>query len=86
MGLEIVQKSNISLGVVFGNPSAFNARMGLIIVRKVCELMSKRILKRKSRLNLKRIQEVLVKRVAVEVSQTDRFALYFGIQVDLVLE
>ncbi|KAF7835558.1 uncharacterized protein G2W53_010417 [Senna tora] len=60
--------------------------MGLVIARKVCEVMSKHIFNRKSRLNLKRIQEVEVKRVIAQVSQTYRFALYLGIRVDLMLE
>ncbi|KAF7832141.1 uncharacterized protein G2W53_014474 [Senna tora] len=47
--------------------------MGLVIALKVSEVMSKHILNRKSRLNLKRIQEEQVKRVVAEVSQTDRF-------------
>ncbi|KAF7835549.1 uncharacterized protein G2W53_010408 [Senna tora] len=34
--------------------------MGLVIAWKVCQLMSKHILNQKSRLNLKRIQEVQV--------------------------
>ncbi|KAF7832095.1 uncharacterized protein G2W53_014428 [Senna tora] len=60
--------------------------MGLVIVWKVCEIMSKHILKQKPRLNLKRIQEVQAKCVAAQVVQTDRFALYLGIRVDLLLE
>ncbi|KAF7812441.1 uncharacterized protein G2W53_033417 [Senna tora] len=47
--------------------------------------MSKHILNRKSRLNLKRIHELQVKHVA-QVSQIDRFALYLGIRVDLRLQ
>ncbi|KAF7835411.1 uncharacterized protein G2W53_010270 [Senna tora] len=53
--------------------------MGLAIAMKECEVMSKHILNQKARLNLKRIQEVQVKRVVAQVSQTDRFALYLGI-------
>ncbi|KAF7812442.1 uncharacterized protein G2W53_033418 [Senna tora] len=48
--------------------------------------MSKDILDQKSQLNLKIIQEVQAKRVVAQVSQTDRFALYLGIRVDLMLE
>ncbi|KAF7823997.1 uncharacterized protein G2W53_022141 [Senna tora] len=48
--------------------------------------MSKPILNRKSRLNLKRIQEVQVKRVVAQANQADLFALYLGIQVDLTVE
>ncbi|KAF7802308.1 uncharacterized protein G2W53_041419 [Senna tora] len=53
--------------------------MGLVIAWKKCEVMSKHTLNRKSRLNLKRLQEVQVKRVVAQVSQKDRFALCFGI-------
>ncbi|KAF7839146.1 uncharacterized protein G2W53_007628 [Senna tora] len=60
--------------------------MGLVITWKVCEVMSKQILNIKTRLNLKRIQEVQVKRVVPQVSQTDRFALYLEIHGDLMLE
>ncbi|KAF7812419.1 uncharacterized protein G2W53_033395 [Senna tora] len=74
------------LRVVFGNPSGFNARIGLVIEWEECEVMSKHILKQNSRLNLKRIQEVQVKRVMAQVSQSDRFTLYLGIHVNLVLE
>ncbi|KAF7835408.1 uncharacterized protein G2W53_010267 [Senna tora] len=38
------------------------------------------------RLNLKRIQIVQVKRVVAQVIQTDLFALYLGIRVNLMLE
>ncbi|KAF7839172.1 uncharacterized protein G2W53_007654 [Senna tora] len=48
--------------------------------------MSKHILNQKSRLNLKTYQEVNVERVVAQVSQTNRFALYLGIRVDLMLE
>ncbi|KAF7812432.1 uncharacterized protein G2W53_033408 [Senna tora] len=78
--------SNGSLHQVFGNPSRFNARMGFVIAWKVYEVMSKVILNRKSRLNLTRFQEVQVKHVVAQVSKFDRFALYLGIQVDLILE
>ncbi|KAF7839140.1 uncharacterized protein G2W53_007622 [Senna tora] len=47
--------------------------------------MSKQILNIKSRLNLKRIPEVPVKRVAAQANQIDRFALYLGIRMDLML-
>ncbi|KAF7839124.1 uncharacterized protein G2W53_007606 [Senna tora] len=70
-------ESNRSLCIVFGNPSGFNAPMALVIAWKVCQVMSKHILKLKSRLNLKRIQEVQVKRVVAKVNQTDHFMLYF---------
>ncbi|KAF7832102.1 uncharacterized protein G2W53_014435 [Senna tora] len=60
--------------------------MGLVIAWMVCKVMSKHILNRKSRLNLKKIQEVQVKGVVALVSQTDSFLLYLGIQVDLMLE
>ncbi|KAF7812466.1 uncharacterized protein G2W53_033442 [Senna tora] len=79
-------ESNRSLCVVFGNPSGFNARMGLVIAWKVCEVMTKNIMNRKFRLNLKGIQEVQVKRVVAQVSQTVRFAMYLGIRVDLMLK
>ncbi|KAF7841508.1 uncharacterized protein G2W53_003806 [Senna tora] len=36
--------------------------------------------------NLKRIQEVQLKHVVAQVSQTDYFALYLEIQVDLIFE
>ncbi|KAF7834697.1 uncharacterized protein G2W53_009556 [Senna tora] len=60
--------------------------MGHVIAWKVCEVMFKHILNQKLRLNLKRIQEVQVIRVVAQVSQTDRFAMYLGIRVDLFLE
>ncbi|KAF7812438.1 uncharacterized protein G2W53_033414 [Senna tora] len=60
--------------------------MGLIIARKVCDVMSKLILNQKSRLNIKKIQEVQLKCVVAQMCQTDRFALYFGIRVDGMLE
>ncbi|KAF7841506.1 uncharacterized protein G2W53_003804 [Senna tora] len=60
--------------------------MGLVIAWKVCEVMSKYILNRKSQLNLKRNEEVQVKCVDAQVNQTVRFALYLGIHVDLMLE
>ncbi|KAF7839122.1 uncharacterized protein G2W53_007604 [Senna tora] len=60
--------------------------MGIMITCKECEVMSKHILNQKSRLNLKRIQEVQVKRVVAQVRQIDRFALYLGIRVDLMVE
>ncbi|KAF7841510.1 uncharacterized protein G2W53_003808 [Senna tora] len=72
------KEPNRSLRVVFGNPTRFNARMGLVIAWKVCEVILKHILNGKSRLNLKRIEEVQVKHVA-QVSQTDRFAFNLGI-------
>ncbi|KAF7832156.1 uncharacterized protein G2W53_014489 [Senna tora] len=53
--------------------------MAVVIAWKVCEVMSKHILNRKLRLNLKRIQEVQVKHVVAQGSQTNRFALYLGI-------
>ncbi|KAF7839134.1 uncharacterized protein G2W53_007616 [Senna tora] len=55
--------------------------MGLMIAWKVCQVMSKHILKKQSRLNIK----VQVKRVVAQVSETDRYVLYFGIGVDLKL-
>ncbi|KAF7844384.1 uncharacterized protein G2W53_001289 [Senna tora] len=75
-----------SLCIVFRNPRGFNAQMGLMITWKVCEVMSKHILNRKSPLNLKRIQEIQVKYVVAQVSQIDRFALNLEIPVDLMLE
>ncbi|KAF7832100.1 uncharacterized protein G2W53_014433 [Senna tora] len=56
------------------------------VVAQVCEVMSKHILRQKSQLNLKRIHEVQVKRVVAQESETDRFALYSGIEVDLMLK
>ncbi|KAF7839145.1 uncharacterized protein G2W53_007627 [Senna tora] len=53
--------------------------MGLAIAWKVCEVMSKDILNQKSRLNLKRIQEVQVKCDVAQVIQTYRLPLYLGI-------
>ncbi|KAF7832157.1 uncharacterized protein G2W53_014490 [Senna tora] len=53
--------------------------MGVVIEWKMCEVMSKHILNRKSRLNLQRIQQVQVKHFVAQVSKTDRFALYLGI-------
>ncbi|KAF7824003.1 uncharacterized protein G2W53_022147 [Senna tora] len=60
--------------------------MGLVIVWKECEVMFKHNLDGKSRLNLKRLQDVRVKRVVAQVSQTDHYALCLGIQVDLTVE
>ncbi|KAF7823998.1 uncharacterized protein G2W53_022142 [Senna tora] len=60
--------------------------MGLMITRKECEVLCKHILNRKLLLNVKRIQEVQHKRVVEQVSQTDRFAFYFRIRLDLMLE
>ncbi|KAF7839117.1 uncharacterized protein G2W53_007599 [Senna tora] len=59
--------------------------MGLVITWKKFEVMSKSILNQKSRFNLKIIQ-VQVKRVVAQVSETNYFVLYMGIQVDLLLE
>ncbi|KAF7808123.1 uncharacterized protein G2W53_040284 [Senna tora] len=64
---------NRSLRVVFGNPSGFNARMGLVIALKVSQVMSKPILNWKSRWNLKTTQEVQFERVVAQVSQTYHF-------------
>ncbi|KAF7812574.1 uncharacterized protein G2W53_033550 [Senna tora] len=41
-------ESNRSVRVVFGNPSGFKARMGLVISWKVCQVMPNHILNRKS--------------------------------------
>ncbi|KAF7839131.1 uncharacterized protein G2W53_007613 [Senna tora] len=60
--------------------------MGLVIAWKELKVMSKHNLNQKSRLNLKRIEEVQVKRVVAQVSHTDRFALYLGIRVNLMLQ
>ncbi|KAF7832158.1 uncharacterized protein G2W53_014491 [Senna tora] len=60
--------------------------MGLVIAWKVCEVMSKHILYRKSQLNLKAVQQVQVKRVVAQLSGTDRFVLCFRIRLDLMLE
>ncbi|KAF7832168.1 uncharacterized protein G2W53_014501 [Senna tora] len=79
-------ESNQSLRVAFVNSSGINGQMGLMIKWKVCEVLSKHILNQKSRTNLNRIPEVQVKRFDAQVSQTDRFAMLLGIQVDLMLE
>ncbi|KAF7839121.1 uncharacterized protein G2W53_007603 [Senna tora] len=79
-------ESNRSLQVVFGIPCAFNTPMRIVIAWKECEVMSKQLLNQKSRMNLKRIPEVQVKRIVAQVSPTDRFAMYLGIRVDLILE
>ncbi|KAF7839138.1 uncharacterized protein G2W53_007620 [Senna tora] len=50
--------------------------MGLVIAWKECEVMYKHIFNPKSPLNLKRLEEVQVKRVVSHLSQMDRFALY----------
>ncbi|KAF7839120.1 uncharacterized protein G2W53_007602 [Senna tora] len=60
--------------------------MGLVIVWKECEVMPKHILNQKSRLNPKRTQEVQVSHVVAQMSRIDRFVLYLGIRVDLMLE
>ncbi|KAF7839135.1 uncharacterized protein G2W53_007617 [Senna tora] len=64
----------------------FNAGPGLVIARKEYEVMLKYILKQKSRLKLKRIEEVPVKHVVAQLRQTDRFALNLGIRLDLMLK
>ncbi|KAF7842015.1 uncharacterized protein G2W53_004313 [Senna tora] len=43
-----------------GNPSAFKARMQLVIAWKACEVISEHTLNQKSPLNLKRIEDVQV--------------------------
>ncbi|KAF7841519.1 uncharacterized protein G2W53_003817 [Senna tora] len=60
--------------------------MGLVIIWKECEVMSKHNINGKAQLNLKRIQEVEVKCVVAQLTQTDRFALNLGMRVDLMLE
>ncbi|KAF7812433.1 uncharacterized protein G2W53_033409 [Senna tora] len=60
--------------------------MGFVIIWKVCEVMSKHILDRNSRLNPKIIQDVQVNRVVAQVSHTNRIALYLGIRVDCMPE
>ncbi|KAF7839147.1 uncharacterized protein G2W53_007629 [Senna tora] len=72
-------ESSRSLRVVFWNLSGFDARMRLLITWMVFEGMSKHMLNIKTRLNLKRIEEIQIKRGVAHVSQTDRFALYLGI-------
>ncbi|KAF7835409.1 uncharacterized protein G2W53_010268 [Senna tora] len=52
--------------------------MGHVIAWKECEVISRHILNQKSRLILKRIQELQVKSVFAQVRQIDRFVLYFG--------
>ncbi|KAF7814910.1 uncharacterized protein G2W53_028879 [Senna tora] len=66
--------------------SRFNARMGFAIARKVCQVMSKHILNRNRDSISKELKKYLFKRVVAQVSENDRFALYLGIQVDLMLE
>ncbi|KAF7800568.1 uncharacterized protein G2W53_045019 [Senna tora] len=44
-----------------GNPSGSNGRMGLVITWEVYQVMSKHILNRKPRLNVKRIPEAQVR-------------------------
>ncbi|KAF7841522.1 uncharacterized protein G2W53_003820 [Senna tora] len=60
--------------------------MGIVIAWKVCQVISTQVLNLKMRFNLNRIQEVQVQRVVAQVSQTNPFALYLRIQVDLMLE
>ncbi|KAF7812408.1 uncharacterized protein G2W53_033384 [Senna tora] len=60
--------------------------MGLMVAWKEFEVMPKHILNQNLRLNFKRFEEVQAKHVVTQVSQTDRFALYLGIRVDLMLE
>ncbi|KAF7841518.1 uncharacterized protein G2W53_003816 [Senna tora] len=60
--------------------------MGLVIAWKVSEVMSKHILNRKMRLNLKSNQEVQVQRVVAQISQIEGIALYLRIRVDLIPE
>ncbi|KAF7821305.1 hypothetical protein G2W53_026760 [Senna tora] len=68
------------------NLNGFNARIGVLIAWKECEFIFKHILDEGLRLDLRNVHEVPVKRVHEHVSQTDRFALYLGIQMDLMLE
>ncbi|KAF7839130.1 uncharacterized protein G2W53_007612 [Senna tora] len=70
---------------LFGNPCAFNAPNGIVIAWDECDVMSKHTLNQ-SKLNLKRNQEVQVKRVVAQVSQTDRFALHLIIRGHLKLQ
>ncbi|KAF7832159.1 uncharacterized protein G2W53_014492 [Senna tora] len=60
--------------------------MELVIAWKVCKVMSRIIMNRKSRLNLKRIQQAEVKRVVAQSIQTDRFVVCFGIRLQLMLK
>ncbi|KAF7808097.1 uncharacterized protein G2W53_040258 [Senna tora] len=60
--------------------------MGLVIAWKVCQVMPKHILNCKSRLNLKKLKKYKFKYVVAQVSETDRFALYLGIQVVLMFK
>ncbi|KAF7823999.1 uncharacterized protein G2W53_022143 [Senna tora] len=80
------QKNSRSTSQTDRNPTEFNGRMGLLIEWKEYEVMCKHILNQKSLLNLKRVQEVQAKSVVAQVSQTDRFALYLGIRLNLMLE
>ncbi|KAF7812409.1 uncharacterized protein G2W53_033385 [Senna tora] len=84
--LGIPSGFNGRMGLMIAWKRGFNAQMGLVITWKEFEVTSKHILNQNSRLNLKIFQEEQVKCVVAEVSQTDRFALYLGIRVNLMLE
>ncbi|KAF7814954.1 uncharacterized protein G2W53_028923 [Senna tora] len=72
--------------LVFGNPKGSNARMGLVMAWKVCQVMSKHILNGKPLLNLKRIQEAQV-RTCCRTCESDRcLRVVLEIRMDLMLD
>ncbi|KAF7842080.1 hypothetical protein G2W53_004378 [Senna tora] len=80
--------SKLSLRIVFGNSSGFNARMGLGMAWK---LSLRIVFGNSSGLNARMELRIAWKRykfegVVAQVNQTDRFALYLDIRVDSMLE
>ncbi|KAF7842082.1 uncharacterized protein G2W53_004380 [Senna tora] len=59
--------------------------MGLVIAWKVSQVMSKHILNEKCDWISKELKKYKFKRLVAQSNQTDRFALYLGIRVDLML-
>ncbi|KAF7835177.1 uncharacterized protein G2W53_010036 [Senna tora] len=69
-----------------GNPSASNARRGLLIAWEVSQVMSEHILNGKPRLNLKRIQEAEVRTCCHTSELNGCVRVVLGIRVGLMLE
>ncbi|KAF7835033.1 uncharacterized protein G2W53_009892 [Senna tora] len=69
-----------------GNPSGSNARMGLVIVWEVFQVMSKHILKGKPRLNLNIILEEQVRTCCRTSESNGCVRIVLGTRVDLMLE
>ncbi|KAF7835201.1 uncharacterized protein G2W53_010060 [Senna tora] len=61
-----------------GNPSGSNGRLGFVIIWEVCQVMSKHILNRKPRLNVKRIQEPQVRTYCRTSESNECVRIVFG--------